>query len=216
MFCCTKMEHYIIFKNILFFLQCHFFNYWKITGVVSLSRPSAYGHLGHKMAIGGGSGQQGDKITPEKKQTIIYSSPLSLVKSKNALGNLIKKGNVDKFIETVWGNPWYLLSPGDTPEIIHFGMRRNALHLVVQHRNLHICWNLMWIIRSERSVSFKWCFQISVRASFWQYIHDYKMEVSRQNCTGQVLHLTIMACRETQDPLDGIHAREKSKVCLVG
>ena len=80
-------------------------------------------------------------------------SPLPGVKKardKNQLGSLIKEGNVDEFLETVWSNPRYLIGSGDTPEIIHPGTRRNALHLAAQHHQLDICRHIMDIIRSDR------------------------------------------------------------------
>ena len=80
-------------------------------------------------------------------------SPLPGVKKardKNQLGSLIKEGKVDEFLETVWSNPRYLIGSGDTPEIIHPGTRRNALHLAAQHHQLDICRHIMDIIRSDR------------------------------------------------------------------
>ena len=80
-------------------------------------------------------------------------SPLPGVKKardKNQLGSLIKEGKVDEFLETVWSNPRYLIGSGDTPEIIHPGTRRNALHLAAQHHQLDICRHIMDIVRSDR------------------------------------------------------------------
>ena len=88
---------------------------------------------------------------PVRRHSIERSlSPLPGIKNPIILFNIIKKGDVDGFLKTVWGNPRFLISRGDTPEIIHPGTRRNALHLAVQYHQLEICWHLMHIIRSER------------------------------------------------------------------
>ena len=87
----------------------------------------------------------------EPKYSIEKSlSPLPGVGSTATLLYLIRNGKVDQFVETVWTNPRFLLSPGETPEIIHPGMRRNALHLAVQYHNLELCWNLMKIIKDDQ------------------------------------------------------------------
>ena len=80
-------------------------------------------------------------------------SPLPAVKKtrdKNVLAKIIEDGNVEEFLKTVWGNPRYLLGSGDTPETIHPGTRRNALHLAALRNQLEICKHIMSIIQSDR------------------------------------------------------------------
>lgn len=80
-------------------------------------------------------------------------SPLPGVKKtrdKNVLAKIIQEGNAEEFLRTVWGNPRYLLGSGDTPEIIHPGTRRNALHLAALENQLEICKHIMFIIQSDR------------------------------------------------------------------
>ncbi|XP_003383625.2 PREDICTED: ankyrin repeat and LEM domain-containing protein 2-like [Amphimedon queenslandica] len=80
-------------------------------------------------------------------------SPLPGVKKtrdKNVLAKIIQEGNAEEFLKTVWGNPRYLLGSGDTPEIIHPGTRRNALHLAALENQLEICKHIMSIIQSDR------------------------------------------------------------------
>ena len=79
---------------------------------------------------------------------------------QNALGNPIKKGNVDKFIEIVWDNPRFLISPGDTPVVVHPRTRRNALHLAVQCHQLDICWHIMDISSNRSQHYFIGCYSV--------------------------------------------------------
>ncbi|XP_071087020.1 ankyrin repeat and LEM domain-containing protein 2-like [Haliotis cracherodii] len=50
------------------------------------------------------------------------------------LRRTIERGDKNQFLSMVWSNPRYLVSSGDTPVILHEGLRYNALH-VAAHKN---------------------------------------------------------------------------------
>ncbi|XP_067662926.1 ankyrin repeat and LEM domain-containing protein 2-like [Haliotis asinina] len=50
------------------------------------------------------------------------------------LRKAIERGDKNQFLSMVWSNPRYLVSSGDTPVILHEGLRYNALH-VAAHKN---------------------------------------------------------------------------------
>ncbi|XP_069680457.1 ankyrin repeat and LEM domain-containing protein 2 homolog isoform X2 [Periplaneta americana] len=55
------------------------------------------------------------------------------------LRKVIECGDIDTFRITVWDNPRYLISSGDTPAILQEGSRYNALHVAAKARNGEIC-----------------------------------------------------------------------------
>ncbi|XP_064608265.1 ankyrin repeat and LEM domain-containing protein 2-like [Liolophura sinensis] len=56
-----------------------------------------------------------------------------------ALRKLIEKGDEESFRETVWTNPRYLISSGDTPVILQEGFRYNALHVAAKSNQPIMC-----------------------------------------------------------------------------
>ena len=78
-------------------------------------------------------------------------SPLPGVKipDKNRLKETIDNGDVEKFHELVWSNPKYLLASGETPEILHVGTHRNAMHLAADGGHLDICKELIGVLESD-------------------------------------------------------------------
>lgn len=52
---------------------------------------------------------------------------------------LIESGDLDAVRDTVWGNPRYLISSGDTPAILQEGCRYNALHIAVKAGKADMC-----------------------------------------------------------------------------
>lgn len=52
---------------------------------------------------------------------------------------LIESGDLDAVKSTVWGNPRYLISIGDTPAILQEGCRYNALHIAVKAEKPDMC-----------------------------------------------------------------------------
>lgn len=45
----------------------------------------------------------------------------------------IEANNIDKVYKTIWSNPRYLVSSGDTPSIMKEGPRYNALHIAAMN-----------------------------------------------------------------------------------
>ena len=68
----------------------------------------------------------------------------------NKFRKLIEEGNKENFRESVWSNPRYLITSGDTPEILQQGCRYNALHCAVRKGNIDMCKELMNIIEGDR------------------------------------------------------------------
>ena len=68
----------------------------------------------------------------------------------NKFRKLIESGNLQHFVDAVWSNPRYLITSGDTPEILQQGCRYNALHCAVRSGKLIICKELLSIIEGER------------------------------------------------------------------
>ncbi|KAK2586506.1 hypothetical protein KPH14_011401 [Odynerus spinipes] len=52
---------------------------------------------------------------------------------------LIESGDLDAVRDTVWENPRYLISSGDTPAILQEGCRYNALHIAVKAGRADMC-----------------------------------------------------------------------------
>ncbi|KAF7397844.1 hypothetical protein HZH68_009066 [Vespula germanica] len=52
---------------------------------------------------------------------------------------LIESGDLDAVKDTIWGNPRYLISSGDTPAILQEGCRYNALHIAAKAGWADIC-----------------------------------------------------------------------------
>ncbi|KAG7203827.1 hypothetical protein KM043_013840 [Ampulex compressa] len=52
---------------------------------------------------------------------------------------LIESGDIESVKATVWANPRYLISIGDTPAILQEGCRYNALHIAVKADKANMC-----------------------------------------------------------------------------
>ena len=94
----------------------------------------------------------------------------------NAFRKLIEAGDVDKFSESVWANPRYLITSGDAPEILQQGCRYNALHCAVRSGKLEVCREILRIIQDER---------------FWELVYPDDSDVVRQNRRGHLLDLYL-------------------------
>ncbi|CAG9823123.1 unnamed protein product [Phaedon cochleariae] len=71
----------------------------------------------------------GEKASPFKGPR-----PQELVELRKA----IETGNIQFVKDTIWQNPRYLVSSGDTPSILQEGSRYNALHVAAKSRNAEI------------------------------------------------------------------------------
>ncbi|XP_072746594.1 ankyrin repeat and LEM domain-containing protein 2 isoform X2 [Anoplolepis gracilipes] len=60
-------------------------------------------------------------------------------KELQAFKRLIKNGDLELVKKTVWENPRYLISSGDTPEILQMGSRYNALHIAANKNRPEMC-----------------------------------------------------------------------------
>ena len=83
----------------------------------------------------------------------------------NKFRKLIEEGKLEQFSETVWNNPRYLITSGDTPEILQQGCRYNALHCAVRSGQLELCEELMSIVQGDR---------------FWELVYPDDSETVRQ------------------------------------
>lgn len=68
-------------------------------------------------------------------------SPFKGPKSQETvkLRKYIEAGDVESFKKTVWANPRYLISSGDTPVILQEGSRYNALHVAARFKQSALC-----------------------------------------------------------------------------
>lgn len=103
----------------------------------------------------------------------VSEKPNSLPKLKPQdlanLRELIEAGNVDGFVEKVWSNPRYLITSGDTPEILQFALRHNALHCAVVANQLQVCQQLVDIIQSVK---------------FWELVYpDDSEDIRMKRCS---------------------------------
>lgn len=96
--------------------------------------------------------------------------------SLNKFRKLIETGDMDGFRDSVWSNPRYLITSGDTPEILQQGCRYNALHSAVRSRKLDICKELLNIIQGDR---------------FWELVYPDDSEEIRQRRKDHLLDLYL-------------------------
>ena len=68
----------------------------------------------------------------------------------NKFRKLIEDGNLEDFTARVWENPRYLITQGDTPEILKPPCRYNALHCAVISGRLRICQKIFEILGGDR------------------------------------------------------------------
>lgn len=81
------------------------------------------------------------KILDQPSPTLVEKCQFRGPKSQDLvkLRKHIEKGDL-KFVETtVWENPRYLISSGDTPSILQEGFRYNALHVAAKAKNADMC-----------------------------------------------------------------------------
>jgi hypothetical protein len=68
--------------------------------------------------------------TPVPGESCVYKTPISQQKVK--LRKAIEAGNLDYILDCIRSNPTYLMTPSDTPTILHEGPRLNALHVAAK------------------------------------------------------------------------------------
>ena len=113
-------------------------------------------------------------VAPHTPQTPpVSEKPNSLPKLKpqelTNLRKVIEAGDVDDFVEKVWSNPRYLITSGDTPEILQFALRHNALHCAVAANQLQVCERLVDIIQSDQ---------------FWELVYpDDSEDIRAKRCS---------------------------------
>ncbi|XP_012219724.1 ankyrin repeat and LEM domain-containing protein 2 [Linepithema humile] len=74
-------------------------------------------------------------VTQEKSSNFKAPKPQELVGFKK----LIESGDMEAVKSTVWENPRYLISSGDTPAILQMGSRYNALHIAARSDKPQMC-----------------------------------------------------------------------------
>ena len=89
---------------------------------------------------------------------------------------LIEGGNLEQFGDSVWSNPRYLITSGDSPEILQQGCRYNALHCAVRSGQLEICKELMRIVQGDR---------------FWELVYPDDSEAVRQTRRDHLVDLYL-------------------------
>ena len=97
--------------------------------------------------------QQGSLHTSAQQPVTVSeaanSYPRVKVQDLSKLRMVMEREDVAAFASTVWGNPRYLITSGDTPEILQEGCRYNALHCAVRAKRLDMCKELMSILQSD-------------------------------------------------------------------
>ncbi|KAK9731186.1 hypothetical protein QE152_g13819 [Popillia japonica] len=81
------------------------------------------------------------KVTDQASSTLVEKYQFRGPKSQDLvkLRKGIENGDL-KFVDnTVWENPRYLISSGDTPSILQEGFRYNALHVAAKAKNADMC-----------------------------------------------------------------------------
>ena len=94
----------------------------------------------------------------------------------NKFRKLIEEGDLQHFQDSVWENPRYLITSGDTPEILQLGCRYNALHCAVRSGKLDMCKELLSIIQGDR---------------FWKLVYADDSEAVRQTRRDHLLDLYL-------------------------
>ncbi|XP_067121785.1 ankyrin repeat and LEM domain-containing protein 2 [Centruroides vittatus] len=89
---------------------------------------------------------------PDLYFMIEKSSPFKAPKSQDVvkLRKAIEKGDADFFKHTVWSNPRYLISSGDTPSILQEGFRYNALHVAAKSKQAAMCRSILSTIEDPK------------------------------------------------------------------
>ena len=94
----------------------------------------------------------------------------------NKFRKLIEEGKLEQFNDSVWSNPRYLITSGDTPEILQQGCRWNALHCAVRSRQLELCKEIMHIVQGDR---------------FWELVYPDDAETVRQRRRDHLVDLYL-------------------------
>lgn len=94
----------------------------------------------------------------------------------NKFRKLIEEGKLEQFNDSVWSNPRYLITSGDTPEILQQGCRYNALHCAVRRGQLELCKEVMSIVQGDR---------------FWELVYPDDSETVRQRRKDHLVDLYL-------------------------
>ena len=79
------------------------------------------------------------------------SFPSLKIPDLNDFRTLVEKDDAEEFEKSVWSNPLYLITPGDTPQILKKGPWYNALHCACARTgSLGVCKKLFQIIEGDR------------------------------------------------------------------
>ncbi|KAL6425968.1 hypothetical protein ACFW04_008932 [Cataglyphis niger] len=91
----------------------------------------------------------GYEQSSDNYSTVLPTIPATQEKTNNfkapetqelqAFKRLIKNGDLECVKKTVWKNPRYLISSGDTPAILQMGIRYNALHIAANQNKPEMC-----------------------------------------------------------------------------
>ena len=94
----------------------------------------------------------------------------------NQFRKLIEGGKLEQFSESIWSNPRYLITSGDTPEILQLSCRYNALHCAVKSGQLELCKELMNIVQGDR---------------FWELVYPDDSDAVRQRRKDHLVDLYL-------------------------
>ena len=83
---------------------------------------------------------------------------------------------IHEFLRLVWVNPKHLVTSCDTPEIYHYGYRRNLLHCAADWGNLPLCQAIMDTISYDL---------------YWSTLHPLDSEEKREKDKLKVIDLYL-------------------------
>lgn len=154
------------------------------------------------------SHKQQDRERVVESENTDFSKPTSVAAEKannfpslktpqlNKFRKLIEEGDLRRFQDSVWENPRYLITSGDTPEILQLGCRYNALHCAVRSRKLDICKELLNIVQGDR---------------FWRLVYSDDSEAVRQTRRDHLLDLYL----NMQDKVVRLYKVLQADACAI-
>jgi hypothetical protein len=105
--------------------------------------------------------------------------PSVTVPEKNKFRALIENSQVEEFVQSVWANPRYLITQGDSPEVFKIGPRYNALHCAARVGSLEICKKLFEILEGDR---------------YWSLVYPGDSVEIRNKRRGHLIDLYLNTC----------------------